>query len=183
MASVTSSSLRRRASWNTSGSFSAVAGRGWSCFVRWVLMNSALVNFINTHHTSGQQLQPRAADPLPDLFSLAPRLGEERVADAIAAYEAGTSARQIAGPLGISRTGLLELLRSQGVEVRQRRTLTSEEIEVGARLYEGGSILREIAGRFDVSTEQVRTALLRRGVTMRPGRGAVRGFESGALPQ
>lgn len=44
------------------------------------------------------------------------------------------------------------------MKIRQRHTLTPEEIEVGGRLYENGSLLREIAERCDVRAEQLRTA-------------------------
>ncbi len=129
------------------------------------------MDFVNNHHTSELLSQTAADDPLPETFRLASRLGEDRIEDAAEQYLGGVSSRQLARSLGISKSGLLELLRSRGVPVRQRRALSQEQIVEGARLYESGLLLREVAAGFDVSTEQVRTALLGHGVRMRPGRG------------
>jgi hypothetical protein len=75
---------------------------------------------------------------LPETFRFASRLGEDRIGRAADAYLGGASSRQIARSSGISKTGLLELLRSRGVQLRQRHTLTAEEIVEGARIYEAG---------------------------------------------
>jgi hypothetical protein len=133
-----------------------------------------LVDFINNHHTGELQSQVAGDDELPETFRLASRLGEDRIEQAVDQYLGGASSRKIARSLGVSKTGLLELLRSRGVPIRQRRVLTNEQIAEGARLYASGLLLREVAERFDVSTEQARQALLRDGVRMRPGRGGRR---------
>lgn len=130
-----------------------------------------LVDFVNNHHTGELQSRIADEDELPETFRLASRLGKDRIERAAEQYLGGAPSRQVARLLGVSKSGLLELLRSQGVPIRQRRTLTEGQIAEGARLYEAGLLLREVAERFEVSTEQVRTALLRHGVRMRPGRG------------
>jgi hypothetical protein len=136
---------------------------------------TGLVDFINNHHGSELQSHARTGTTAPpDAFPLAVRLGGDAIDHAAAAYVAGASSREIARSLGVSKSGLLELLRSRCVPIRRRRVLTAEQIAEGARLYQGGLLLREIAERFDVSTEQVRQALIRHGVRMRPGRGGRR---------
>jgi hypothetical protein len=133
-----------------------------------------LVDFVDKHRTSELQSPVAADDELPETFRLASRLGEDRIGRAADAYLGGASSRQIARSLGVSKTGLLELLRSRGVPIRQRRVMTEVQIIAGALLYESGLYLRQVAERFDVSAEQVRHALRRHGVTMRHCRGGRR---------
>jgi DNA-directed RNA polymerase specialized sigma subunit len=65
------------------------------------------------------------------------------------------------------------LLRRRGVVIRQRRSLSQDQVVEAAR-YESGLYLRQVAERFGVSTEQVRQALRRHGLTMREDRGGRR---------
>jgi orotate phosphoribosyltransferase-like protein len=109
---------------------------------------------------------------LPAPKSLSRRLEKHVVADIARAYEAGASSTELAQEFGVSRTGVLNLLRESGVKVRTRRTLTEAEVDTAERLYGEGWILREIGQDLGVSRDCVRLALLKRGVKLRVGLGA-----------
>jgi len=94
------------------------------------------------------------------------------VAEIGEAYEAGATSTELAERWGVSRTGLLKLLRDSGMRVRTRRALTEVEIDTAERLYGEGWILREIGAELGVSQECVRRALLKRGLKLRVGLGA-----------
>jgi hypothetical protein len=109
---------------------------------------------------------------LPEAQALLDRVDATEVVSAGQAYEAGASARQVAATLGVSKTGVLALLRALGLEPRARRGLSESEVDEAAALYESGLLLREIGAVFGVSRDCVRLALKAAGVQMRPGLGA-----------
>ena len=89
------------------------------------------------------------------------------------AYLAGKSAREVAKDLDVSKTAVLDLLRSAGIEPRpRRRGLTPAQVDEAIELYSAGWLLREIGELHTVSRDCVRLALKARGVSMRPGLGA-----------
>jgi hypothetical protein len=130
-----------------------------------------LVRYVTNFPTSGLQSQWPDISAAPYVQRLSSRLGEDGIANAVARVDAGDSSVQIARSIGVIKTGMLSLLRRRGVTIRQRRSLTPEQVVEAARLYKSGLYLRQVAEQFDVSTEQVRTALRRHGVVMRDDRG------------
>ncbi len=104
--------------------------------------------------------------------ALSRRLDKHLVAEIGRAYEAGTTSTELAQELGVSRTGVLNLLRGSGVKIRTRRALTASEVDTAERLYGEGWILREIGAELGVSRDCVRVALLKRRVKLRVGLGA-----------
>jgi hypothetical protein len=109
---------------------------------------------------------------LPEAQALLDRLDAAEVVSAGQAYEAGASARRVARTLGVSKTGVLALLRGLGLEPRVRRGLSEPEVDEAIALYESGLLLREIGAVFGVSRDCVRLALKAAGVQMRPALGA-----------
>lgn len=128
--------------------------------------NLATSNENHSHYTESKSL--------PKAHALSMRLTKQQKADAVAAYEAGASTREIAAVWGVSKSGINRLLVESGQRVRPRTKLTPEQIVEAGRLYESGLLLREIGARFGVSRDCVRIALKARGIALRPGLGARR---------
>ena len=131
-----------------------------------------LLQFLRAEPAESVALAPEAANPVVPR----PRAAEDRVdaaavAEAVRAYEAGATARQVGQGMGLGKTTALRVLRDAGVQIRVRSGLAPSDVVVAGRLYESGLLLREVGERFGVSTECVRTSLLAAGVVMRVGRG------------
>ena len=86
--------------------------------------------------------QQEANTDLPN--ALARRLGAAVVQDILGDYEAGATAVELAGRYGVSRTGITNLLHSQGAAVRSPRGLSPTGVDVAESLYTSGWLLREI---------------------------------------
>jgi hypothetical protein len=105
-------------------------------------------------------------------YALAKRLGVAAVQDILGNYEAGATAAELAERYSVSRTGLTNLLHSQGAAVRSPRGLGRTDVDVAELLYAEGWLLREIGAELGFSRDAVRRTLLQRGVVMRSGYGS-----------
>jgi len=88
-------------------------------------------------------------------------------------YRDGVSTPQLCAEHGISKTGILRLLREEGVEVR-RQTATDGVVAEAAQLYEAGMPVTRIAEQLSVSGSALRRSMLKAGVDMRPRGGSRR---------
>lgn len=95
------------------------------------------------------------------------RLGSERVADIIAAYKAGATARSIATDRGVSQTALVQLLRAADIPIR-RQALTEEQVTQIVDRYEQGASTYEIERATGIPKSTVGRALNQAGIQMRP---------------
>lgn len=102
-------------------------------------------------------------------WRLSRRLGEAVVAEIVANYETGAHTTELAEAYTISKSGVVDLLRQQGVTLRYR-SMTEAEVHQVAEQYRRGSALSELTAQSSFSQETIRKALLRAGVTMRPAR-------------
>ena len=82
-------------------------------------------------------------------------------------YKAGDGTPALCRDFGISKGGILQLLRNEGVELR-KQAITSADAKQAARLYEGGVSITEIVERIGYSYSTVRKSLHQSGVAMRP---------------
>ena len=105
-------------------------------------------------------------------YALAKRLGVAVVQEIVGCYEAGATAAVLADRYGVSRTGITNLLDSQGAAVRRRCGLSPTDVDLAERLYAAGWLLREIGVELGFSRDAVRRALQRRGTVMRSGYGS-----------
>jgi hypothetical protein len=105
-------------------------------------------------------------------YALAKRLGAAVVHEIVGCYETGATAAELAARYGVSRTGITNLLNSQGATVRTPRGLKHTDVDLAERLYAAGWLLREIGAELGFSRDAVRRALLQRGVVMRSGYGS-----------
>jgi transposase-like protein len=101
---------------------------------------------------SGKQLQKRLSATELDAYS--------------AAYQAGSSIRELAQQFKINRTTVLGHVDRLGLPHRYP-VLTTEEIEEAARLYRSGLSLTTLAKTLPASAESIRKALTRSGVVLR----------------
>lgn len=88
-------------------------------------------------------------------------------------YEAGATTPSLCETYGLSKTGILCILRDEGVKLR-RRPLTSDQVQVARSLYENGHPIAAIATRLDTSYNNVRQRLIKEGVKLRARGGRYR---------
>lgn len=86
-------------------------------------------------------------------------------------YELGATTPNLCATYGLSKAGILQLLRDEGVALR-RRLLTNDQVEVARKLHEHGHPIAAIATRLDTSYNNVRQRLIREGVQLRPRGGS-----------
>ena len=98
--------------------------------------------------------------------SLRRRLEPALIKQLVAEYESGTTTPSLCETYGLSKTGILRLLRDEGVALR-RRPLTDDQVEVARKLYEHGHPITVIAAHLDTSYNNVRQRLIKAGVRMR----------------
>lgn len=112
-------------------------------------------------------------DAVPDTPTQEPvralrrRLSPEMRQEIVARYLSGENSLPLSRAYGVSKTGLLDLLRREGVELR-RRPITESDARWAARLYESGMSISEVVEQIGYSFSTVRRALHRSGVAMRP---------------
>ncbi|WP_433578570.1 helix-turn-helix domain-containing protein [Nocardia brasiliensis] len=94
------------------------------------------------------------------------RLSADTIAELVDAYEAGAPTPELCARYGLSKGGILKLLREAGVKMR-KQPLSEAQIRQAARLYAEGYSLRAVAAELGSSFSTVREALLAQGVTMR----------------
>ena len=103
--------------------------------------------------------------------SLRRRLEPALVKQIATEYEAGATTPSLCDTYGLSKTGILRLLRDEGVVLR-RRPLTSDQVALAKKMYEHGHPIAAIATRLDTSYNNVRQRLIKDGVQLRPRGGS-----------
>jgi len=103
--------------------------------------------------------------------SLRRRLEPAQVKRIVTEYESGATTPSLCETYGLSKTGILRLLRDEGASLR-RQALTSDQVEVARAMYEHGHPIATIASRLDTSYNNVRQRLIREGVQLRPRGGS-----------
>jgi hypothetical protein len=99
--------------------------------------------------------------------SLRRRLSPQETAELVTRYNAGEVSPALSKEYGISKCGLLQLLRKEGVSLR-KQAITPEDAKRAARLYESGLTIDEVVEQIDSSYSTVRKVLHQSGVIMRP---------------
>lgn len=98
--------------------------------------------------------------------SIRRRLTPHTIAELVARYKAGEHTPALSREYGISKTGLLELLRTEGVPLR-RQAITPEDAEKAVRLYESGLTIKQVVEQVGYSYGTIRRVLHENGVAMR----------------
>jgi AraC-like DNA-binding protein len=89
------------------------------------------------------------------------------VAELVARYKVGKTSAGLSKEFGISKCGLLQLLRNEGATVR-KQVIAPWDAERAAQLYESGLSITEVVERIGYSYSAIRKSLHERGVAMRP---------------
>lgn len=97
------------------------------------------------------------------------RLGRAKIEEVVARYQAGETSTALAREFGVRSSGLVGLLRREGVQLRFRR-LTDAELDRASALYQAGHSLSQVAENLRAQQESVRLGLIKRSVPMRPAR-------------
>ena len=105
--------------------------------------------------------------------SLRRRLEPALVKQIAREYESGATTPSLCETYGLSKTGILRVLRDEGVPLR-RRPLTRDQITLAKTLYERSQPIAAIATRLDTSYNNVRQRLIKEGVPLRARGGRYR---------
>ena len=84
------------------------------------------------------------------------RLSPETIAQVVECYQTGATAAELGAEHGVSKNGMLKLLREQGVQIRAK-SLPIAVVTQAKHLYERGMSMRQVSEQLGVS----RTALRR----------------------
>lgn len=98
--------------------------------------------------------------------SLRRKLPPEVIDEIVSRYLSGEFTTDLSCEYGISKSGLLKLLRAEGVSIR-KRSITSEDTDRVVQLYEGGMSITEIVEQIGYSYSTVRKSLHHSGVVVR----------------
>jgi hypothetical protein len=105
----------------------------------------------------------RPATVVPQPQKVDRRLDAEGVQALVEAYEAGTTARQLAEQFNLARSTVISLLRKRGVTIRYPRLTPEECVEI-VELYQSGLSQVAIAERLDRHKAVIWHALERAGM-------------------
>lgn len=152
---------------------SQVIGSNKTYLVGTVRNNSNKSNLLPPRHDDLKKMVDLVAKtPVPEapreMLSrrLRRRLSPELIAEIVAKYESGSMTPALCAEYGLSKTGILQLLRDEGAEIR-RRPLTDEQVELAVKQYEAGRSIAAIAAGFNTSYNNVRQRLLKKEVRLR----------------
>lgn len=95
------------------------------------------------------------------------RLSPQERADLVARYISGEDSPALSREFGISKSGLLRLLKEEGVEMR-KQAVTPEDAKRAARLYESGMSINEVVDQIGYSYSTIRRSLHESGAVIRP---------------
>jgi hypothetical protein len=114
---------------------------------------------------------PRTVPNAPSRY-LRRRFTAEEIEELVARYTAGEGAPALRRAYGISKSGLRQLLMTEGV-LRRRRAITLEVVERVTRLYESGLSIAQVADEVGYSYSTIRELLHENRVAVR-----TRGFRN-----
>ncbi len=95
------------------------------------------------------------------------RLEPELIREIVTKYDSGSMTPALCEEYGLSKTGILAMLREEGVALR-RRTLTDEQVQFAVERYEAGDSIAAIAAGLNTSYNNVRQRLPKKEVRLRP---------------
>lgn len=125
-------------------------------------------------HTLVEARARTSAGKLPEheqSHRLKRRLDPCAIRQIVKAYEAGATTPELCKRHGISKGGILRLLRENDATMR-RQKLTDEQGAEAVKLYSEGLAMARVAERLDTSYGNVRTHLIEMGIERRPRGGS-----------
>lgn len=115
----------------------------------------------------------RAITSSPRVHNAEKRLGLKKVAELIAAYEAGSPTTELMITYNLGKGTVLRLLRDHGVQLRNQ-SLTADQVGEAIRLYLHGWSLAKVGRQFGRDHTVIRDALERAGIPRRDSHGLPR---------
>jgi AraC-like DNA-binding protein len=100
--------------------------------------------------------------------SIRRRLSPQAIDELIARYTAGEATPALSREFGISASGLRDLLRAEGVALRDR-AITPEDVTKAVQLYEHGVTITQVVKHIGYSRDTIRKVLVEYGVVLRSG--------------
>ena len=91
------------------------------------------------------------------------RLSPEVIARVVERYRAGATAAELGAEHGVSKNGILKLLREQGVQIRAK-SLPTTVITQAKHLHERGMSMRQVSEQLGVSRTALRRNFQKMGV-------------------
>ena len=101
-------------------------------------------------------IESRQQDSVSAPYLVRRRLSPEAIARVVERYRAGATAAELGAEHGVSKNGMLKLLREQGVQIRGK-SLPTAVVNQAMHLHERGMSMRQVSEQLGVS----RTALRR----------------------
>lgn len=95
------------------------------------------------------------------------RLGIKIIQEIVSRYNAGEHTTNLSREFGISKSGLIQLLRGGGVKLR-KQPMTPDDSQRAARFYQSEVSISEVVEQIGFTYSTVRKSLHRSGVAMRP---------------
>jgi AraC-like DNA-binding protein len=96
------------------------------------------------------------------------RLSPQAIEELIARYTAGEATPALSREVGISASGLRDLLRAEGVSLRGH-AITPEDVKKVVQLYEHGLTITAVVAHIGYSRDTIRKVLVEHGVALRSG--------------
>jgi hypothetical protein len=94
------------------------------------------------------------------------RLGSAKIDELVAAYQFGQTTTQLMATYNLSKTGVLTLLASRGVTMRNQ-PITQSQLAEATKLYTTGLSLATLSKQLGVPHETIRRSLISAGIAMR----------------
>ena len=91
------------------------------------------------------------------------RLSSEAIAQVVVRYQTGATAAELGAEHGVSKNGMLKLLREQGVQIRTK-SLPTAVVTQAKRLHERGVSMRQVSEQLGVSRTALRRNFQKMGV-------------------
>jgi hypothetical protein len=115
--------------------------------------------------TEAGTLTTRSKVQIPQ-HAITRRLGNEKIAELVAAYQAGQTTIQLMETYQLSKPSVLKLLKANCTPMRHQ-PITPEQLEQATRLYTTGISLAALSKQLGVPRETIRRGLVDASVSMR----------------
>lgn len=108
-------------------------------------------------------IESRQQDSVSAPYRVRRRLSPEVIAQVVERYRAGATAAELGAEHGVSKNGMLKLLREQGVQIRTK-SLPTAVVTQAKRLHERGVSMRQVSEQLGVSRTALRRNFQKMGV-------------------
>lgn len=108
-------------------------------------------------------IESRQQDSVSAPYLVRRRLSPEAIARVVERYRAGATAAELGAEHGVSKNGMLKLLREQGVQIRTK-SLPTAVVTQAMHLHERGLSMRQVSEQLGVSRTALRRNFQKMGV-------------------